>query len=134
VEVVPAEDAGRLRNRRLIGSRLGGGNADFKASARKERTAVAEKTVQPQQRSFRFSMAEPVVSRRIDIQIDVERVEGGPNTCDWIIRWRTSESGAEFVERLCRSLLELCVPKPIWTDNALTLQSQRKGADDDGRR
>jgi len=94
---------------------------------------MAEKTVRPQQKSFRFSMAEPVVSRRIDIQIEIERATAGGNTCDWIIRWRTSETSAEFVERLCRALVERCAPQAVWTDNGWSLERRRKGASGDGR-
>jgi hypothetical protein len=94
---------------------------------------MAEKTVRSQQRSLGFSIADPVVSRRIDIQIEFERVAAEPNTCDWIIRWRTSETSAEFVERLCRLLVELCRAQRVWTDNGLSFHSRRKGAGGDGR-
>ena len=35
---------------------------------------MTEKTVRPQQRSLRFSTAEPVACGRIDIQMELERV------------------------------------------------------------
>ncbi len=95
---------------------------------------MAEKTVRSHQRSLGFSIADPVVSRRIDIQIEVECVAAEPNTCDWIIRCRTSQNSAEFVERLCRPLVELCLPQRVWTDNGLRFfHSRRKGAGGDGR-
>jgi len=94
---------------------------------------MVEKTVRPQQRSLGFSIAQAVVSKRIDIQIELEHAGEG-NACDWIIRRRTSESSAEFLERLYRSLVEMCTPKRIDTDNGLSFESRRKGADGCGRR
>ena len=95
---------------------------------------MAEKTIRHQQRSLVFSIADPVVSKRIDIQIDVEPVDGEPNTCDWVIRWRTSDSSAKVVERLYEALVELSGPKPIWTDKLWSFKSRPKGSRGDGGR
>jgi hypothetical protein len=94
---------------------------------------MAEKPVQPRQRRFGFSITKPVVSRRIDIQIEVERA-AEPNAGDWIhIRWRMGETSDELMERFCRWLVGQCVPQPVWTDNGWDAESRRKGASGDGR-
>ena len=86
---------------------------------------MAEKPVQPRQRRFGFSI-KPVLSRGIDIQIEVERA-AEPNAGDWI---QTSD---ELMERFYRWLVGQCVPQPVWTDNGWDAESRRKGASGDGR-
>ena len=98
---------------------------------------MTEKTVRPQQRSLRFSIAEPVVCNRIDIQIELERAAADDrNPAGWIghIQWRLGDSSSEdLVERRCPSLLDLCRPQRVSTDNG-SVGRRRKGADGDGRR
>ena len=96
---------------------------------------MTEKTVRPPQRSLSFSMAEPVVCGRIDIQIDLERVAADDqNPAGWMghIRWRLGESSEDLLERLCQCVLEQCLPKRVSIDNGS--ESRRKGAGGDARR
>ena len=96
---------------------------------------MTEKTVRPQQRSLRFSTVEPC--GRIDIQIELERVAADErNPAGWSghIRWRLDESGQDLMERLCQSLLQLCRPQRISTDNGPGVGSRRKGTGGDARR
>jgi hypothetical protein len=98
---------------------------------------MSEKTSRPQQRSLRFWIAEPVVCERIDIHIELERAAADERHREgWIghIRWRLGESSEDLLERLCESLLDLCLPKRVWTDNGSGVKSRRKGAGGDARR
>jgi hypothetical protein len=98
---------------------------------------MTEKTVRPQQRSLRFSTAEPVSCGRIDIPIELERVAADErNPAGWIghIRWRLDDSSEDLLERLCQCLLDLCRPQRVSTDHGLAVGSLRKGADGHGRR
>ena len=96
---------------------------------------MAEKTVRPQQRSLRFSTVEP--GGRIAIQIELERVAADErNPAGWIghIRWHLGESREDLLERLCQSLLELCRPRRVDTDNGAGIGIRGKGAGGDARR
>jgi len=93
---------------------------------------MSEKTVRPQQQPLRFSRVEPAC-RPIEIHVEPERVTADDRHREgWIgpIRWRTDETSAELLERLCQSLFELCMPKRVPTDNGL----ERKGAAGHARR
>ena len=96
---------------------------------------MTEKTVRPQQRSLRFSTVESC--GRIDIQIELQRVAADErNPAAWIghIRWHLGESREDLLERLCQSLLELCRPARVTSDNSPGVGSRRKGAGGDGGR
>ena len=96
---------------------------------------MTEKTVRPQQRSLRFSTVEPW--GRIDIQIELECVAADErNPTAWIghIRWHLGESREDLLERLCQSVLELCRPRCVYSDNGSGGQSRRKGTGGDAQR
>jgi len=96
---------------------------------------MTEKTVRPQQRSLRFSTVESCGG--IDIQIELECVAADErNPAGWAghIRWRLNESREDLLERLCQSLLELCRPRRLSTDNGPGGGIRRTGASGDARR
>jgi hypothetical protein len=98
---------------------------------------MSEKKVRPQQQSLRFSIVEPEVCRRIEIQVDLEPVAADErNAAGWIghIRWRLGESREDLLERLWESLLDLYRPRHVWTDNRMVRPGRRKGTDADARR
>lgn len=97
---------------------------------------MSAKTARPQQQSLRFSILEPVVCQRIEIQVELERVAGDarhPGGWTGHIHWRLGETTEDLLERLRPMLLELCSPQRVLTDNGSARRGRRKGADGDAR-
>ncbi len=91
---------------------------------------MTEKTVRPQQQSLRFSILEPAC-RACEIHIELERVAADDHRAGIAhLEWRIGETSQDELKRWYPSLLELCLPQRVETDNS----RQRKGASGDGRR
>jgi hypothetical protein len=97
---------------------------------------MSEKTSRKPQLYLRFWIAEPEMCGRNVIQVELEAADA---CCEWssaggggFIRWREGESSDELLQRLYRSVEELCRPRQVWTDHSAAV-SRRRGVGHGGR-